>query len=97
MLEAYREAVRGVPLVRRTGCVRRLSGLRIEVQGLKAQVGELCAIRPAAGPLGGAEDERLAEVVGVQDGQLILMPFGSIQGLSAGDAVQSRGSFADRS
>lgn len=89
----YRRAVAAASLTRRIGQVRRLGGLSIKVHGLDATVGELCAIWPRPSPLEGAPTSPvLAEVVGVQADHLSLMPYGSVQGFSAGCEVVAQGS-----
>ena len=93
VLAPYRRALSQAPLTRRIGQVRRLRGLSVEVQGLDATVGELCAIWPRES----VDDARrslplLAEVVGVGADHLALMPYGSVQGLAAGCEVVAQGS-----
>lgn len=93
MLARYRQAVADATLVRRLGYVHRLGGLSVDVQGLEAEVGELCLIRPK--PSAGTSAMRepvLAEVVAARGDQLTLMPYGSLEGLSAGCEVETSGS-----
>lgn len=90
-LAAYRNAIAAAPLVRRFGQVRRLGGLAVEVQGLRASVGELCEIRTDAA--GGSPT--WAEVVAVRPDHVSLMPYGSVQGLAAGCEVVALGSDGD--
>ena len=59
---------------RRTGRVTRLVGLRVEVEGIDAAVGEAVRIRRADGVV------LPAEVVAVQDGSLACMPLGELTG-----------------
>jgi flagellum-specific ATP synthase len=89
-IASYVQAVRRVHPVRRIGHVTRLGGLAIEVQGLHAAVGDICAIEPRHG---GARV--LAEVVGVKDDHLALMPYGIAEGLAAGCEVVAEGSQGD--
>ncbi|MCK4154123.1 FliI/YscN family ATPase [Ralstonia pseudosolanacearum] len=49
----------------------------------------------SASPAGVNADHVLAEVVGIESGQIILMPFGSVQGLAAGNEVIALGSRAE--
>ncbi len=52
--------------------------------------------RPLSASLAGVHaDHVLAEVVGIDGGQIILMPFGSVQGLAAGNEVIALGSRAE--
>jgi len=92
-LAPYQRAVAQAPLTRRIGQVRRLGGLSVEVHGLDATVGELCAIWPRASAHDPApRSPVLAEVVGVRADGLALMPYGSVQGLAAGCEVVAQGS-----
>lgn len=56
--------------------------------GADCQRGELCAIQPT----GTGADPVLAEVVGIEGVQVVLMPFGGIEGLAAGNEVVALGS-----
>jgi len=69
---------------RRTGRVTRMVGLRIEVEGVAAAVGE--AVRIWRG--GGILD---AEVVAVQGSALACMPLGDVSGVRYGDTVEALG------
>lgn len=69
---------------RRTGRVTRLVGLRIEVEGVAAAVGE--AVRIWRG--GGVLD---AEVVAVAGSALACMPLGDLAGVRFGDTVEALG------
>ncbi|MES2938211.1 MAG: FliI/YscN family ATPase [Pseudomonadota bacterium] len=92
LLAPYRQAVERATLVRRVGQVQRLGGLSVDVQGLEANVGELCLLRPKAGRAGeAARAPVLAEVVAVRGDQLTLMPYGALEGLGAGCEVESQG------
>lgn len=89
-LGAYRTALRDAELVRRIGWVRQMQGLAIESQGPDATVGELCRILPRHGSADAAAGV-LAEVVGLRGDMLTLMPYGSMQGVSAGAEVVALG------
>jgi flagellum-specific ATP synthase len=60
------------------GVLTRVVGLTLEAKGVNAAVGSYCDI---TGPDG---HTIMAEVVGFGDGKLLLMPFGSIQGIAPG-------------
>ena len=63
------------------GVVKRVIGLTIEVQGIKAFVGELCTIFNQYGkPVH-------SEVVGFRDDFVILMPLGDLNGIASGCRV----------
>jgi flagellum-specific ATP synthase len=83
LLDACRQALGEAELVRRVGQVRQIRGQAIESAGPEAGIGELCRIAsqaPGAAPV-------VAEVVGVRDGLLTLMPYGPVDGLAAGCEV----------
>lgn len=63
------------------GVVKKVIGLTIEVQGIKAFVGELCTIYNQYGkPIS-------CEVVGFRDDFVILMPLGDLNGIASGCRV----------
>lgn len=68
-----------------TGKVKKVVGLTIEVEGIKAFVGEVCRI------LIGDSKEVLAEVVGFNNNAVLLMPLGDITGVAPGSDVESTG------
>ncbi|NHZ42587.1 FliI/YscN family ATPase [Massilia aquatica] len=85
-MQRYLDAIRSADLVRKVGHVRQLAGLSIESCGPDALVGEICEIRPRRG---GASVR--AEVVGLRDGRVMLMPYGEIQGIGVGSEVVATG------
>ncbi|NOX58271.1 MAG: FliI/YscN family ATPase [Planctomycetes bacterium] len=64
-----------------TGKLSGVTGLMMLVDGLRAPVGSMCAVHRQHG------DPVDAQVVGFRDGQTILMPLTTDQGLSRGDRV----------
>lgn len=67
------------------GVVRNVIGLTIEVEGIKAFVGEVCEIY---------NDRKLpvtCEVVGFKEGKVLLMPLGELKGISPGCKVVPTG------
>lgn len=69
--------------IKLTGKVKKVVGLTIEVEGLKAFVGELCRI------LTGDGREVLAEVVGFRENCILLMPLGELTGVAPGSEVEA--------
>jgi flagellum-specific ATP synthase len=69
------------------GQVTGVVGLVVTSRGPRAMVGELCWLSP--GP--GSREGLWAEVVGFRDKQTLLMPLGSLEGLSPGWEVRSTG------
>jgi flagellum-specific ATP synthase len=90
-LPGVREHLRASELVARIGWVRRLHGLTIEAEGPEAKLGEMCQVLPQGD--GGAAPV-LAEVVGLEPGRVVLMPYGSLRGIGAGAQVRALGQSA---
>ena len=83
-MQSYRERLAAGELTRRMGWVRRVQGLAIEAEGPRVEVGATCRVMPAGGSSGAPV---LAEVVGLEPGRVVLMPFGTLQGIGAGSQV----------
>lgn len=81
-IHAYRKALAGSELLRRIGWVRRVQGLAIESDGPDVHIGEMCRVLPRdrGAPV-------LAEVVGLEHGHVVLMPFGAMRGVGSGSEV----------
>jgi flagellum-specific ATP synthase len=79
-------AVRSADFVRRTGKVSQFFGLVVESIGPDVFVGELCEIysRTQGTPV-------FAEVVGLREGKVLLMPYDELQGVSLGSEVIATG------
>jgi flagellum-specific ATP synthase len=69
---------------RRTGRVTRLVGLRVEIEGVEAAVGDAVRIWHGSGSLD-------AEVVAVQGTSLACMPLGELTGVRYGDPAEALG------
>lgn len=67
-----------------TGRVEAVVGLSVRVTLPAARVGDAVTIQRRSGPL-------LAEVVGIEGGQAVLMPLGEVHGIATDDVVQSHG------
>ncbi|WP_411861398.1 hypothetical protein [Xanthomonas arboricola] len=77
-------AIQSACYVRRYGRVCAFNGLVIEADGPDARVGDLCEVMVSA------EGRRVdAQVVGLRDGKLLLMPYGDIAGLAPGARVET--------
>ena len=85
-LHAYVEAVQKAELVRRSGRVTQFFGLVVESTGPEAFLGEMCEITSRSG-----RAAVNAEVVGVRDGKVLLMPYGDLRGIAAGSEVLASG------
>jgi flagellum-specific ATP synthase len=88
----YRSFLRSSELGQRIGWVRRLQGLAIEAEGPRAELGEMCHVY-------GSDDDSAvplrAEVVGVEGGRTLLMPYEPLRGMGAGGRVVALGSKAE--
>ena len=77
--------VREANTIKITGKVKKVVGLTIEVEGIKAFVGEVCKIHVS-------ENNILdAEVVGFKDNTVLLMPLGELTGVASGSMVETTG------
>lgn len=66
------------------GKVKRISGMMIEATGSKYKIGEVCEINTDI------NDKKIrAEVVGFNDGRVLLMPYEDIKGIGLGNTVIS--------
>jgi flagellum-specific ATP synthase len=90
-LAGYRAQLASATLTRRIGWVRRVQGLAIEAHGPEVHVGEMCEVLPR----GGAQPPVLAEVVGLEGARVVLMPFGTLQGVAIGAHVVALGTRAE--
>ncbi|MGB4439095.1 MAG: FliI/YscN family ATPase, partial [Sedimentibacter sp.] len=66
------------------GKVKRISGMMIEATGSKYKIGEVCEISTDT-----AGKKVRAEVVGFNDGRVLLMPYEDIKGIGLGNSVIS--------
>jgi len=66
------------------GKVKRISGMMIEATGSKYKIGEICEIETDI-----PERKVRAEVVGFNDGRVLLMPYEHISGIGLGNTVKS--------
>lgn len=74
------------PLVKAYGRVVKLVGLTIESIGPNANLNDLCWIYSSDRKQG-----IYAEVVGFRDDRMLLMPYGSVEGVGVGSLVESTG------
>jgi ATP synthase in type III secretion protein N len=81
-----RATVRTARTARASGRVVRACGTLLQARGVQARIGELCRLC--------SDDdgrELLAEVVGVEDDAVLLMPLGGLHGISARTRVETCG------
>lgn len=86
-MRPYLDAIDAAALYARDGSVRQVAGLVVTCSGPDASLGELCRITPQSGG-----PDILAEVVGVKPDGVVLMPYGRLDGVSAGCRVTAAGS-----
>jgi flagellum-specific ATP synthase len=82
----FLDAVRQADLVRRVGTVSEFFGLMVEAIGPDAAVGELCELYPR-----GHGTAVPAEVIGLKEGRVLLMPYADLGGVSLGAEVIATG------
>ena len=75
------------PLEKDYGRVMKLVGLTIESLGPSANLNDLCIIYPQ----GSMQNGIFAEVVGFRDDRILLMPYGSVEGVGVGSLVECTG------
>src|SRR5262245_41963161 len=85
----YREALESVPIQRDFGKVTHVTGFLIRGFMRGASVGTVCEIFPASGA-----PSFIAEVVGFQDKEVLLMPLGDMHGLGLGSRIVPRQTLA---
>jgi flagellum-specific ATP synthase len=84
-MDAYRAALATAELTRRGGRVTGIAGHSIEGAGPDVTIGEVCEVQRDDGPA------LLAEAVGMKPGRVILMPYGELHGIGAGNAIVATG------
>ena len=84
--------------VRRMGKIVKIVGMTIEASGPDCNIGDVCRIYTKSGAnaiAAGTKANRLphifAEVVGVSDGKVLLMPYTDIEGIGPGSIVDNTG------
>jgi len=85
-VSTYVDAVRKIVPYRRVGQVTRVTGLALEGDGPDARLGEVCEV------VSGVDSHvQFAEVVSVQLGRVVLMPYGSTHGVGVGTRIVATG------
>lgn len=73
--------------IRAGGKIVSVTGLVVRVLGVRARIGDLCRFHG-----GGLAQPLLGQVVGLDDGHVILLPLGNLEGLSFTTVVENLGS-----
>ncbi|MEJ2610285.1 MAG: FliI/YscN family ATPase [Candidatus Thiodiazotropha sp.] len=89
-LQPYLQAIKNTEFIRRTGHIANFYGLVLESNGPEAFHGERCEIYPT--PHGSPIS---AEVIGIKEGKVLLMPYGQTRGIGVGSEVIATGKAAD--
>lgn len=79
-------SVRAADWIKRSGQIARFVGLSVESRGPDAHLGEICEIRSRA-----TGSTVRAEVVGLSDGRVLLMPYEELEGIEIGSEVMATG------
>lgn len=83
-LKSIRDAIAREDLCTYIGKVKRISGMMIEATGNRYKIGEVCEI------INDSRDRKIrTEVVGFNDGRVLLMPYEDIKGIGLGNIVVS--------
>jgi flagellum-specific ATP synthase len=83
-LKKLQEALEKEDFYTYIGKVKRISGMMIEATGSKYRIGEVCTISTDV-----VGKNISAEVVGFNDGRVLLMPYEDIKGIGLGNVVKS--------
>ncbi|MCL2391141.1 MAG: flagellar protein export ATPase FliI [Oscillospiraceae bacterium] len=78
----YHTALENVETLEHAGRVTKIVGLAVEATGPASKIGDICEMYTLDG-----ERSMRAEIVGFRDGQTLLMPFGSVEGIGLGSYV----------
>ncbi|HTP72186.1 MAG TPA: FliI/YscN family ATPase [Burkholderiaceae bacterium] len=81
-------ALHGTRTVVEHGRVVQAGGTILRATGLRARIGQQCRVFDATSPNEGAES-LIAEVIGFAGAEVILAPYGPLQGIAVGAAVQA--------
>jgi len=81
-LDKYKNSLAKFDTLERAGRVTRIVGLAVEASGPSSKIGDVCEMYTLDG-----ERSMRAEIVGFRDGQTLLMPFGSLEGIGLGSYV----------
>ncbi|MFK8138990.1 MAG: FliI/YscN family ATPase [Bdellovibrionales bacterium] len=80
-LEKYSAAMQSIKLVKETGKVTRVTGHLIEAFLPGASIGSICKISLSNG------EHVKAEIVGLKDSKVLMMPFKEVQGIQLGATI----------
>ena len=84
--QAIREAVKNADIYRRQGKIEKIVGMTIEASGPECNIGDVCRIYRK-----GSDEFIYGEVVGFNQGKVMLMPYTDIEGIGPGSIVDNTG------
>ena len=82
----YHIALENTDTLEYAGRVTKIVGLAVEASGPSSKIGDVCEMHTLNG-----ERTVRAEIVGFREGQTLLMPFGSVEGIGLGSYVKYTG------
>lgn len=85
LLERFREQISRVDTITRKGRITKVVGLIAEAEAPPVPIGELMWTLPPSG------EKKLLEVVGFQEGRVLLMPYDDLDGVWAGMEIAPSG------
>ncbi|MDR1322375.1 MAG: FliI/YscN family ATPase [Gracilibacteraceae bacterium] len=85
-LPRYRQKLKNYDSFKYMGVVDRVAGLLIQSIGPEARMGDVCRLRVL-----GEEEGVMAEVVGIQENRILLMPYDDVKGIGLGSSVENLG------
>ena len=88
---AVREAVKQADLFRYQGKIEKIIGMTIEASGPAANIGDVCRIYRKGEGGKPSESFIYGEVVGFNNGKVMLMPYTDIEGVGPGSIVDNTG------
>ena len=78
----YHRVLDSIDTLEHAGRVTKIVGLAVEASGPSSRIGDICIMQT----LDGSRSVQ-SEIVGFRDGQTLLMPFGSVEGIGLGSYV----------
>jgi flagellum-specific ATP synthase len=87
LLPRYRQKLKNFDSFKYMGVVERVAGLLIQSIGPEARMGDVCRLRVL-----GEQHGVTAEVVGIQENRILLMPYDDVKGIGLGSIVENIGS-----
>jgi flagellum-specific ATP synthase len=82
----YRQKLKSFDSFKYMGVVEKVAGLLIQSIGPEARMGDVCQLRVL-----GESRSVMAEVVGIQENRILLMPYDDVKGIGTGSIVENLG------